>query len=127
MLKEKVVDGNTKASNIMDAAASILAQQEQSDNAYIESLRLKDQVSLATLSLQLYQPETSEITMIYQEKPAPPYEPGIGERLGNAAYAGWKGLSVLLTGLVLLWPVWVIGAVAFYFVRRQLKKAAKAA
>lgn len=126
MLKEKVVDGNTKASNIMDAAASILAQQEQSDNAYLESLRLKDQVSLATLSLQLYQPETSEITMLFHEKPLEPYEPGIGERIGNAAYAGWKGLSIILTGLVLLWPLWVIGAIVFYFVRRQMKKTAKA-
>lgn len=124
MLKEKVIDGNTKAQNIMDAAAAMLARQEQADNAFLESLRLKDQVAYATLTLQLYQPESSVTTMIFHEKPMEPYEAGIGERIADSAYAGWKGFSYLLAGIVLLWPLWLIGATVLIVVRWQMKKRA---
>lgn len=128
MLQDKVVDGGTaKPDKLMSAADAMLAKQAQQDYAYIESLRLKDQVAYATLSLQLYQPETTSVAMIYNERPAPPYEIGIGERIGNSLYAGWKGFSYLISGVVLLWPLWLVGGIVFYFVRRQMRKAAKAA
>lgn len=127
MLQEKVVDQTSKPDKLMDAADAMLAKQEQKDLAYIESLRLNDQVAFATVNLQLYQPETTSIVMIYNERPQPPYEIGIGERLGDSVYAGWKGFSYILSGIVILWPLWLIAGLVFYFVRRQMKKAAKAA
>lgn len=127
MLQEKVVDGSAKPDKIMSAAEAMLAKQEQKDLAYIESLRLTDRVAYATVNLQLYQPETTSIAMIYNERPQPPYEIGIGERIGDSLYAGWKGFSYIISGFVLLWPLWLIGALVYYFVRRQMKKAAKAA
>jgi hypothetical protein len=127
MLQEKVVDGTAKPDKIMNAAEAMLAKQEQKDLAYIESLRLNDQVAFATVNLQLYQPETTSTVMIYNERPAPPYEIGIGERLGDSLYAGWKGFSYIISGFVVLWPLWLIAGIAFYFIRRQLRKAAKAA
>ena len=127
MLQEKVVDGNSKPDKIMTAAESMLAKQKAKDLAYIESLRLNDQVAFATVNLQLYQPETTSTIMVYNERPAPPYEIGIGERLCDSLYAGWKGFSYILSGIVVLWPLWLIAGVALYFIRRQMKKAAKAA
>ncbi len=127
MLQEKVVDQTSKPDKLMDAADAMLAKQAMKDLAYIESLRLNDQVAYATVNLQLYQPETTSTVMIYNERPQPPYEIGIGERLGNAVYAGWKGFSYILSGLVILWPLWLVGGLVFYFVRRQMKKAAKVA
>jgi hypothetical protein len=127
MLQEKVVDQTSKPDKLMDAAAAMLAKQEQKDLAYLESLRLNDQVAFATVNLQLYQPETTSTVMIYNERPQPPYEIGIGERLADSLYAGWKGFSYILSGIVILWPLWLIGGLVFYFVRRQMKKAAKAA
>ena len=127
MLNEKVVNGNAKASSIIDAATSMLNQQERADNAFLASLRLNDQVAYATLNLQLYQPETSQVAMIYHEKPAEPYSAGIGERIADSAYAGWKGFSYILSGIVLLWPLWLVGALAWFFIRRQMKKQVKAA
>lgn len=127
MLKDKVIEGNTKSKTIIEAADAMLAKQAQSDAAFIESLRLKDQVAYATLSLQLYQPESSHIAMIFHEKPAEPYQIGIGERITDAAYAGWRGFSYFISGVILFWPLWLIGGIVYYLVRRQLKKAAKAA
>lgn len=127
MLQDKIVDETNKPDKIMSAADAMLAKQEQMDWAYIESLRLKDQVAYATLNLQLYQPETSSTVMIFHEKPTPPYEIGIGERIGDSVYAGWKGFSYILSGFIILWPLWLIAGVVFYFVRRQLRKTAKAA
>lgn len=126
MLQDKIVDETNKADKLMNAADAMLAKQEAMDRAYIESLRLKDQVEFATLSLQLYQPETSSTVMLFHEKPTPPYEIGIGERIGDSVYAGWKGFSYILSGFIILWPLWLIGGIVFYFVRRQMRKAAKA-
>jgi hypothetical protein len=127
MLQDKIVDETNKPDKIMNAADAMLSKQEQSDYALIESLRLKDQVAYATLSLQLYQPETSATAMIFHEKPTPAYEIGIGERIGDSLYAGWKGFSYIISGFVLLWPLWLIAGIVFYMVRRQMRKAAKAA
>jgi hypothetical protein len=127
MLQDKIIDETAKPDKIMNAADAMLAKQEQMDWAYIESLKLKDQVAFATLNLQLYQPETVSTVMIFNERPQPPYEIGIGERIGNSLYAGWKGFSYIISGVVLLWPLWLIGGLVFYFVRRQMRKTAKAA
>lgn len=127
MLQEKVVDGTNKPDKIMAAADAMLAKQIEQDYAYIESLRLNDRVAYATVNLQLYQPETTSVTMIYNERPQPPYEIGIGERIGNSLYAGWKGFSYILSGVVLLWPLWLIAGIVYYFVRRQIRKTSKAA
>lgn len=126
MIKDKVVDETNKPDKIMNAADAILAKQALADNAFLESLRLSDQVAYATLNLQLYQPETSEVALLFREKPVEPYEPGVGDRISEAAYAGWKGFSYFLAGIVLLWPLWVIGAGVFIFVRWQMRKRAKA-
>ncbi|HTF03155.1 MAG TPA: DUF4349 domain-containing protein [Bacteroidia bacterium] len=125
MIQTKVVDQTNKPDKIMAAADAMLAKQEQSDYAYLESLRLNDRVLYATLSLQLYQPETSTTAIIFREKPIEPYDAGIGARLSQSVYAGWKGFSYLLAGIVLLWPVWLIGACAWIIVRWQMKKRAK--
>lgn len=127
MIQDKIVDETNKPDKIMTAADAMLSKQEQMDWAYIESLRLKDQVAYATLSLQLYQPETSSTVMIFHEKPAPPYEIGIGERIADSLYAGWKGFSYILSGFAMLWPLWLVAGLVLYFVRRQMRKAAKAA
>lgn len=126
MLKDKIIDETTKPDKIMNAAEAMLARQAQADAAFLESLRLNDRVAYATLTLQLYQPETAITTMIFHEKPMEPYEAGIGERLGNALYSGWKGFSYLLAGIVLLWPLWLVGGAVYLVVRWQLKKRAKA-
>lgn len=127
LLQNRIVDETSKPDKLMNAADAMLEKQQQLDEAYIETLRLKDQVAYATLNLQLYQPETTTTVMLFNERPEPPYETGIGERLGNALYAGWKGFSYLISGVVLLWPLWLIGGAVLYFVRRQMKKSAKAA
>ncbi len=126
LIQSKVVDQTNKADKIMNAAESMLAKQAQSDNAYLESLRLNDRVLYATLNLQFYQPEKTSTTIVFREKPLEPYYAGIGARLSQSLYAGWKGFSYFLAGLALLWPLWVIGAGVWIIVRWQLKKRAKA-
>jgi hypothetical protein len=126
MLKDKIIDETNKPDKIMNAAEAMLARQAQADAAFLESLRLNDRVAYATLTLQLYQPESAITTMIFHEKPMEPYDAGIGERLGNALYSGWKGFSYLLAGIVLLWPLWLVGGGVYIFVRWQMKKRAKA-
>lgn len=122
MLQSKVVDQNVKPDKLMNAADAMLARQEQSDNAYLESLRLNDKVEFATLNLQLYQPEVIATSMIFIEEPQPPYTASIGSRLLSSLEAGWTGFSYFLSGIVLLWPLWLIGGITWYIVRRWQRR-----
>lgn len=122
MLQSKVVDQNVKPDKLMNAADAMLAKQEQADNAYLESLRLNDKVEFATLNLQLYQPEVITTSMVFIEEPQPPYTASIGARLLNSLEAGWTGFSYILSGIVLLWPLWLIGGITWYIVRRWQRR-----
>lgn len=125
MLQDKIIDETSKPDKIMNAADAMLAKQIEADNAFLESLRLRDQVAYATLTLQLYQPETTEATIVPFEKYTP-YDEGTWSRFGNAVAAGWKGLSYILAGIIMMWPLWLIGGLAFYFIRRYMRGLAKA-
>lgn len=124
MLQSKVVDHNVKPDKLMNAADAMLAKQTQSDNAYLESLRLSDKVEFATLNLQLYQPEVITTSMIFLEEPQAPYTASIGARLLSSLEAGWTGFSYLLSGIVLLWPLWLIGGITWILIRRWQRRRA---
>jgi hypothetical protein len=126
MLQNKIVDQNAKPDKIMNAADAMLAKQEQADNAYLESLRLNDKVEFATLNLQLYQPEVIKTSIVFLEEPQASYTASIGARLLHSLEAGWTGFSYLLAGIVLLWPLWLIGGITWFIVRRWQRRRATA-
>lgn len=126
MLQNKIVDQNAKPDKIMNAADAMLVKQEQSDKAYLESLRLNDKVEFATLNLQLYQPEVITTSTIFLEEPQAPYTASIGARLLNSLEAGWTGFSYLLSGIVLLWPLWLIGGITWIAIRRWQRRRVSA-
>jgi hypothetical protein len=72
---------------------------------------LQNRVSYSTLHLTFY-----EITDV-KHAPSQSYF----SRLGNAVKGGFNGVGEFLLGIVALWPLWLIGGLIFFFVRKKWK------
>jgi hypothetical protein len=114
-----------KLNDVQSAEESMLNQQASSDNALIENLRKDDQVKYSAITLHIYQPQTIRQELIAREKNVDEYEPGLGSKLAESLSAGWNGLQVLIVAFVMLWPLWLIGAIVWIVLRRVLRKSAK--
>lgn len=75
---------------------------------------LQNQVSLSTINLEFY--------TITQETGA---TVSYGRKMGNALKGGWNGISSFFLGLLYLWPLILVIAVAIYFLRRYIKHKKK--
>jgi hypothetical protein len=100
----------------------MLHQQENSDRALIENMRMDDRVRYSTVSVNIYQHENIRQQLVKREKPIAAYEPGFGEQTGESFYSGWRGFRTFISGLIVLWPVWMFGATLFFGIRYLLRK-----
>jgi hypothetical protein len=120
----QAIDENRKKLNeTTDAQEALLNRQEQADNALIDNLGLTDQVKFSTINLSLYQDETSERAMIFNEKSVTPYQPGLITQLTEAAQFGWNLFTAIVVFAVRLWPVLFIGLAVIFGYRRFRKIA----
>lgn len=76
---------------------------------------LRDQVRYSTINLELYQVVEQQAASFSVEKP-------LGGQFSNAFKNGWSGLTDVLVALVNLWPLLLLGAVAFYLFRSWKRK-----
>ncbi|MDQ3108867.1 MAG: DUF4349 domain-containing protein [Bacteroidota bacterium] len=115
-----------KLPDVQGAEESMLNQQANSDNALIENLRKDDQVKYSTITLSIYQPQTIRQELVAREKNIDEYEPGLGSKLAASLSGGWRGLQTVIIGIVMLWPLWLIGGVVWIVIRRLVKKSKQA-
>ena len=69
---------------------------------------LKNQVSLSTINLNIYQNVNGPVAK----------QPGFFKKIGRAFGEGWGVFLDILIGLVYLWPVILILSLLFYLLRR---------
>ena len=92
----------------------------------IENLQLTDQVTYATLTVDLYQPQrlTRTITpnVEYLMKPT------LGQQAGIALNNGWQLLRAMLIGLLQIWPILIIliTGITLYRLRKSKRTLARA-
>jgi hypothetical protein len=70
---------------------------------------LKNQVGLSTITLYMHQDYS---TVSY----------GFFHKVGEALHGGWEGFLGFLIGLLYIWPLLIIAALVFVFVKRRIKK-----
>ncbi|MGB3546810.1 MAG: DUF4349 domain-containing protein [Saprospiraceae bacterium] len=103
-----------RAANVKDILAAEEAIRKVTEEIESREGRLRylrDQTSMSTISLQLYQ------ELEYQPAPQT-LKDGFLSRAGRALGGGWEFLQELVIGILAAWPVWIILAVLFYFGRR---------
>lgn len=100
-----------KVEDILNAEDKIRVITEEIESKEGQLRYLRDQVSLSTLTLEFY--ETQE----YRDT-GETYRRGFGSKLLSSLEFGWEMIQELVLGLVAIWPLLLIGGVAFWGFRR---------
>lgn len=124
---ENAIDkkGN-KLKDINESEENLASKKENSDNAYINSLSLKDQVNFSTVTLELYQNEQLRYEMVANEKNVNAYRPNLGLQVWESIKTGWFIFEGIIAFLVQLWPFFFFGFLAWFGFKKwkTIKKVA---
>ena len=94
----------------------------ESDATILNNLSLEDQVNFSTVTLYLYQRETTKQEVIANEKSVNEYRPNIGLQIWDSLKTGWFILEGIIAFVMQLWSVFLIGFVGFLVYKKFLKK-----
>lgn len=115
---------DTKTSRLMDvteAERQILLQQERADAAYIEELKLYDNIKYSTISIDIYETEKFEQMMVSNPDEIKSYRPGFWKRFVQSVSAGWIIIQEIVLFIIRLWGLIVV-AIGIFFLVKFLKK-----
>ena len=115
-LEERYLQLLTKAKNVeeMLKIERELAQIREEIEAKQGRLNyLQNRVSLSTIDLRFYERiEPVEVAQL-----------SFGGRIINALEGGWNGVLNFFVGMLYIWPFLLIGGVAFFLIRRYLRRS----
>jgi len=89
--------------------------QEDIEAASGRMAYIKHQATFSTIQLNVFQP----LDVIIKDVPPPP---GFIQEAITSVKEGWKLVTLVLIGLIKIWPVWTLGLTVLYFVKYRNKK-----
>lgn len=107
-----------KVEDILNAEDKIRVITEEIEAKEGRLRYLRDQVSLSTLTLELYE------TVEYRNTGATVTR-GFGSKFMESLALGWDIIQEVVLALVTLWPLLVLGTIIFFGVRRWRKRKEK--
>jgi hypothetical protein len=125
-MKKHTASGTSKLSDITEAEKQILLQQERADAAYIEEMKLNDNILFSSIYLDIYEKETFEKILVPDPEEIRHFKPGFGQRLVKAMKAGWIIIQEIVLAVVHLWGIIAIGIGLFFLIRYITKRFSRA-
>ena len=96
---------------VLEVESYLKSVREEIESAEGRLKYLNDKVSLSTLTLSVLQENDN------------PYEPGFGNKMGNAFSGGWEVLKGIVIVFFYLWPLWLIAGITLLIIfRKKLKR-----
>ncbi len=90
--------------------------REEIESTEAQLRALRDQVSLSTIRLTVFEASAAGITS----------GPGFFARAGRSIANGWEGILELSLALLTLWPILLLGGAVVWFMRRRWHRRKKA-
>lgn len=119
---EKVIEEKGKKLNsTLEAENSLFEKQAMANLTSVETKELNYDVAYSTVSISIYQNESTKSDMLAYSEPVKPYEPPFSGKLLDAASTGGAILMEILLFFVRLWPLWLIGTGLWFLVKRIAK------
>jgi hypothetical protein len=122
----KAIDNRgKKLTETTSAEELLLSRQEESDNAKIANLSLKDQINFSTVDVYIYQRQTASRETIANEKSLEEYKPGFGQRMIKSVKFGWEIIEAIVVFLLNLWAIFLVGLAGIFIYKRYNRKFKK--
>lgn len=119
---EKVIDEKGKKLNsTLEAENSLFEKQAMANQTSVETKELNYDVAYSTVSISIYQNESSKSDLLAYSEPVKPYEPPFSAKLMDAASTGGTILVEILLFIVRIWPLWLVGIGAWFLAKRIAK------
>jgi hypothetical protein len=112
---EKAIDGQgKKLDQMVEAENELLVKQEWADNSKLNTLELAHDVSYSTVSINIYQKETTKKETYAYSLPSEPYTPNFGSKFLTSIRDGASVFGEIILFFVKLWPValMILGIIA---------------
>lgn len=118
---EKAIDTKgKKLTEISHAEDELANKAEQNDYSKIENLSLQDQVNFSTLTLVIYQRESTKREIVARANDS--YRSSFIVRLQDALKSGWYMIQDVITVITQLWALLLIALLGFLLYKKHLKK-----
>lgn len=119
---EKVIDEKGKKLNsTLEAENSLFEKQAMANQTSVDTKELNYDVAYSTLSISIYQNESTKSDMLAYSEPVKPYEPPFSGKLMDAASTGGTILAEILLFIIRIWPLWLVGIGAWFLAKRIAK------
>jgi hypothetical protein len=103
---EKAIDGKgKKLDQMVEAENELLVKQEWADNSKINTMELAHDVSYSTVSINIYQKETTKKEAYAYTLPSEPYTPNFGSKFLTSVSDGASVFGEIILFFVKLWPI----------------------
>jgi len=120
---EKGIDfKGKKIDQIVNAEDRVLDKESDADASQLNTLSLEDQVNFSTVTLYLYQRETTRQELIKNETNTDAFRPSIGLQIVDSLKTGWYVLEVIIAFIVQMWSILLLVFFGFIIYRNYLKK-----
>lgn len=106
---EKAIDTNgKKLDQMVTAENELLVKQEWADDSKLNTLELVYDVSYSTVTINIYQKETTRKEAYTYTLPSEPYQPNFGTKLLDSVSAGASVFGEILLFFIKLWPIAIL-------------------
>ena len=126
-LEKAIYEKGRKLKEINPSEENLNYQKELNDSKKLENLALNDKVNFSTISLYIYQPETTKQEMVVNNADISAYRPHIGIQILDGLKTGWYILEAIIGFIVQLWSLLLIGFIGYFVYKKYLKKEASKA
>lgn len=120
-LEEAVKNQGKKPVAINDIEHSIIERQEQADAARLSNIELSDKIKYSTINLELYQHPEIKTTREINDKSSAAFEPPLYLKIVHSLQYGWHVFEAFLLFILKLWPLAIVGVIAFFVVKKYGK------
>lgn len=120
---EKGVDvKGKKLDQVVSAENELLTKQEMADNTKINTMELAHDVSYSTVSIHIYQKETTKKEIYAYSIPVEPYTPSFGARFLNSFSEGASVFGEIILFFIKLWPIAILVTAVIMMIRFMRKQ-----
>jgi len=113
-----------KLYDVVDAENGILDKQEEADNSAISNLSLSDRIKFSTITLSVYQRQSTRNELVANDKNINAYKPAFGSQLLSSLHDGWEMLEVFFVFIARFWTL-ILFSIAVWFLYKALTRRSK--